>query len=67
MDFRPDDRPESSSGAFVPMTWNTPVRERVLIDDRRLPTRGSAVYDRPEGPFTYGEFTLRSIAFDLLS
>jgi len=30
-----------------------------------LPARGSTVYERPDGPFTYGEFTLRSIAFDL--
>jgi hypothetical protein len=28
--------------------------------------RGSAVYARPDGPFTYGVFTLRSIAYDVV-
>ena len=27
--------------------------------------RGSAVYDHPDGPFTYGEFTMRSIEYDV--
>jgi hypothetical protein len=25
--------------------------------------RGSAVYARPDGPFTYGSFTLRSVEY----
>jgi hypothetical protein len=64
-DFWSDDRPDSSSGRFVPMRWNTPVGDYREIGGLRLPTRGSTVYARPDGPFTYGEFTLRSIAFDL--
>ncbi len=66
VDFWSDDRPDSSSGRFVPMRWSTPVfGHRELGVGLRLPTRGSAVYARPDGPFTYGEFTLRSIAYDL--
>jgi len=64
-DFWSVDRPDSSSGRFVPMRWNTPVGDYREIGGLRLPTRGSTVYARPDGPFTYGEFTLRSIAFDL--
>jgi hypothetical protein len=41
------------------------VGEYREIGGLRLPTRGGTVYARPDGPFTYGEFTLRSIAFDL--
>ena len=35
------------------------------VDGRLLPTKGSAVYAYPEGDFTYGAFTLRTIAYDL--
>lgn len=65
VDFWSDDRPDSSSGRFIPMRWSTPVGDYREIGGLRLPTRGSAVYARPDGPFTYGEFTLRSITFDL--
>ncbi|HSW41879.1 MAG TPA: DUF6544 family protein [Patescibacteria group bacterium] len=65
VDFWSDDRPDSSSGSFIPMRWNTPVGDHREIGGLRVPTRGSTVYARPDGPFTYGEFTLRSIFFDL--
>jgi len=65
VDFWSDDRPDSSSGRFIPSRWNTPVGDYREIRGLRLPTRGSTVYARPDGPFTYGEFTLRSIAYDL--
>jgi len=29
--------------------------------------RGGAVYDRPDGPFMYGDFTVQSIEFDVAS
>jgi hypothetical protein len=60
-----DDRPDSSSGRFIPMRWNTPVGDHREIGGLRLPTRGRTVYAHPDGPFTYGEFNLRSITFDL--
>jgi hypothetical protein len=47
------------------MRWNTPISGYREIDGRRLPTYGSAAYNLPDGVFTYGEFTVRSIAFDL--
>ena len=65
VDFWSDDRPDSSTGVFRPMRWSTPIGDYQLIDGRRLPTRGRAVYTYPEGPFTYGAFTLRSIAYDV--
>lgn len=65
VDFWSDDRPDSSSGRFVPARWSTPLGDYREIDGLRLPTRGSAIYARPDGPFTYGDFTLRSIAVDL--
>ena len=60
-----DDHPDSSSGTVIPMRWSTPVTEYRDIGDRDLMDRGATVYLRPDGPFTYGEFTSRSIQYDL--
>lgn len=65
VDFWSDDRPDSSSGRFIPMRWSTPITEYRDIDGMHLLHRGSAVYDRPGGPFRYGEFTMRSIQYDV--
>ena len=65
VDFWSDDRPDSSTGSFVPMRWSTPVTEYRDVDGRHLLYRGGAVYLRPEGPFAYGEFTMRSIQYDV--
>ena len=65
VDFWSDDRPDSSTGAFVPMRWSTPVTEYRDLAGRHLLHSGGAVYLRPDGPFTYGEFTLRSVQYDV--
>jgi len=67
VDFWSDDRPDSSSGRPVPMRWSTPLGGYRVFSGIRVPTRGSTVYARPEGPFIYGEFALRSIAWDVSS
>jgi hypothetical protein len=66
IDFWSDDRPDSSAGTFVPMRWSTPVTEYRDDDGRHRLHRGSAVYLRPDGPFTYGEFTVCSIQYDAI-
>ena len=65
VDFWSDDRPDSSTGRFVPMRWSTPVTEYRDVGGRHLLHSGGAVYLRPDGPFTYGEFTMRSIQYDV--
>jgi len=65
VDFWSDDRPDSSGGGFVPMRWSTPVSDYQDLDGRHILRNGSAVYHRADGPFTYGEFTLRSIGYDV--
>lgn len=47
------------------MRWSTPVEEYRDDDGRHLIHRGAAVYHRPGAPFTYGDFTVRSIEYDL--
>lgn len=65
VDFSSDDRPDASGGQFVPMRWSTPVTDYLDVDGMHQLRRGGAVYDRPEGPFLYGDFTVRSIEYDL--
>lgn len=67
VDFLSDDRPENAAGGFAQRRWSTPISGYGTIDGLRLPTHGDAVYARPDGPFTYGEFTVRSIAYDVAS
>jgi hypothetical protein len=65
IDFWSDDRPDSSDGSFTAMRWSTPVGEYRDVDGMHLLHRGGAVYDRPDGPFMYGDFTVRSIDYDV--
>jgi len=65
VDFWSDDRPDSGTGTSRQMRWNTPIGDYRDIDGWRLATTGAAVYAYPEGPFAYGEFTLRSLRYDV--
>ena len=65
VDFWSDDRPEASGGRLVPRRWSTPVSEYRDVDGFHRIHRGRAVYARPEGPFTYGVLTIRSIEYDV--
>jgi hypothetical protein len=64
-DFWSDDRPESGDNVVHQRRWSTPMFDYRDVGGLRLPTRGDAVYQRPDGPFTYGAFTLRSVAYDV--
>ena len=64
-DFWSDDRPESGDNVVHHRRWSTPMSDYRDVGGLRLPTRGDAVYQRPDGPFTYGAFTLRSVAYDV--
>jgi hypothetical protein len=66
VDFVSDDRPDSSTGTFVPRRWRTPLSDyRPIADGVRVATKGAAIYEHPDGPFAYGEFQMRSIAYDV--
>lgn len=65
VDFISDDRGElQEDGTLLRLRWSTPMREFREFEGRRLPTRGEAIWHRPEGPFVYGRMVLRSIRFD---
>jgi hypothetical protein len=65
VDFWSDDRPESVGNGFVPRRWRTPLDTYREVDGIRVATHGLAVYERPEGPFAYGEFTVRNLRYDV--
>ncbi len=65
VDFTSDDRPQLVDGTWRPYRWSTPIEGYRVIDGLRLPTRGAAVYAHPEGPFTYGKFSLKAISYDV--
>jgi hypothetical protein len=65
VDFWSDDRPETEGGRLVQRRWSTPLSDYTTVDGLLVPTRGDAVYARPDGPFAYGQFTVRSVSLDL--
>jgi hypothetical protein len=52
---------------LVRAQWTTPVEGWQAIDGRHLPTRGKAIWQMPDGPFAYADFTLvpRTLAFNV--
>jgi hypothetical protein len=66
LDFFSDDRPGlQADGTLRAARWSTPVPGYGEVKGYCLPTGGSAIYHYPEGDFTYGVFTLRSIDYNL--
>jgi hypothetical protein len=65
LDFVSDDRAQAQrDGLLKPLRWSTPMYDRREFQGRRVPTRGEAIWHRPEGPFVYGRFSVRSVRFD---
>jgi hypothetical protein len=67
VDFWSDDRPEGGSATPNALRWSTPLDEYGEFDGLHLAGHGRAVYARPDGPFTYGDFRVRAVAFDVIA
>jgi hypothetical protein len=68
VDFTSDDRAALlPDGTLRRHRWSTPVDGYREIGGRWVGTHGVAVYAYPEGDFTYGDFTVRSVAWDVTS
>lgn len=69
MDFVSDDRLRASTDGkrFSPQRWSTPVQGRRTKDGRQFSTDGEGRWHAPapEGEFTYLEFHLDEIAYNL--
>lgn len=66
VDFISDDRYSMSEKPPRKLRFETPVRDHRLIDGRLVPGYGETIWHLPEGPFTYGRFTLKEIAYDVV-
>jgi hypothetical protein len=65
-DFTSDDRFLSADGrTFTSYPWSTPAGSYRDVGGRRVVGYGEAVWHTPEGPFSYGEFNLAEIAYNL--
>jgi hypothetical protein len=65
--FISDDRSRASPDGknFTRHRFSTPVRDYRAFGAVRLPTHGDARYHLPEGEFTYGEFDLQDVAYNV--
>jgi hypothetical protein len=66
-DFYSDDRFYNDDGVtYLSYRWKTPITEyRALPDGRRVASRGSAIWETPEGDFEYITFNLDDIAYNV--
>jgi hypothetical protein len=68
-DFVSDDRSRASGDGrtFTPLRFSTPVRDYRQYGPVRLASHGEARWHAPapEGEFTYGEFELLEISYDV--
>jgi hypothetical protein len=69
VDFVSDDRTRASADGktFTSRRWSTPLSGNHEIDGHRVPTFGTGVWDapQPEGSFTYLEFHLDAISYNV--
>lgn len=67
IDFVSDDRLRASSDGtrFTPMRWSTPFVDYQRFGTRTLAANGEARWAEPAGAFTYAEFRLERIDFNV--
>ena len=66
VNFISDDRSAlQDDGTMKQARWSTPVSNYQEIDGRMIPTVGKTIWQYPEGDFTYGQFTLKNIQYNL--
>jgi hypothetical protein len=54
-----------NDGSLRRARWSTPMSDYQSFEGRRLATKGEAIWNYPEGDFTYGKFLVRNIRFDV--
>jgi hypothetical protein len=67
VDFHSDDRLYNDDGVtYLSYRWKTPIAEyRALPDGRRLASKGSAIWETPEGDFEYITFNLGDVTYNV--
>lgn len=69
VNFTSDDRPglAPDGKTFVPQRWSTPLRDYRAHGALRLASHGDARYAPASGEFSYGQFDLQEIAYNVSS
>jgi hypothetical protein len=66
INFVSDDRSAlQDDGTMKQVRWSTPVSAYKEFEGRKVPTVGKTIWHYPEGDFTYGVFTLKSIKYNV--
>ena len=66
INFISDDRSAlQNDGNMKKVRWSTPVSEYKEFEGRKVATVGKTIWHYPEGEFTYGVFTLKSIKYNV--
>jgi hypothetical protein len=66
VDFRSDDRGTSPTDAEATrQPWTTPLRDFGVVGPARVARQAEVRWHPPTGAWTYGEFELRSLAYDV--
>jgi hypothetical protein len=66
VDFVSEDRAASSpDGSFTRMRWTTPLRDYARVGPARVPTKAETRWHPDSGAWTYGEFELTSLAYNV--
>jgi len=66
INFISDDRfALQDDGSMKQERWSTPVSAYKEFEGRKIPTVGKTIWHYPEGDFTYGVFTLKSIKYNI--
>jgi hypothetical protein len=66
INFVSDDRSAlQDDGSMKQVRWSTPVSDYKEFEGRKIPTVGKTIWHYPEGDFTYGIFTLKSIKYNV--
>jgi len=62
-------RSSPDGGTFIRQRWSTPIRAYKQLGERRVVTEGEARWHAPapEGEFTYLEFHLDDVTYNLTS
>jgi len=58
-------RASADGKSFTPLPFSTPVRDYRNFGPARLPRHGEARWLLPEGEFTYGEFDIQDVSYNV--
>ncbi len=65
INFISNDRFETDGKVYKNYPWSTPASAYTNVNGYKLPSAAKLVYSRPDGEFTYGEFVLKDIIYNL--